>query len=720
MKRYLLALFTALIGLVANAANEAYFHVSSRLEAKAGETVELAVAMKNDKPILGYQTWITLPEGIAFNMLLDEDGDQTFDASFTNRKKSVHVLSLLPSAAGGLSMVGYASDGYTPFKGNDGDIFTVRLKIASDAKPGEYKISLSNIAFTPSDMQEIRQADFEVPVIVYEEKTIHVACDETMGTVTGGGVYRGGAEVKLEATPKEGYHFVKWSNGVTDNPYVFTAESDLSLNAEFDANEYQIKYFVDGVEDATKTSSIKYGSPIERAAEPTKTGYTFSGWSDIPATMPAHDVEVNGKFTVNQYTLTFNLYEGAAPVVITQDYDTDVTAPIQLEREGYTFTGWDKDVPAKMPAENGTFTAQWTINSYKLCYKVDGEEYQTLEYNYGSPIERAAEPTKTGYTFSGWSDIPATMPAHDVEVNGKFTVNQYTLTFNLYEGAAPVVITQDYDTDVTAPIQLEREGYTFTGWDKDVPAKMPAENGTFTAQWTINSYKLCYKVDGEEYQTLEYNYGSPIERAAEPTKTGYTFSGWSDIPATMPAHDVEVNGKFTVNQYTLTFNLYEGAVPVVITQDYDTDVTVPTQLEREGYTFTGWDKDVPTKMPAENGTFTAQWTINSYKLTYIIDGEVYKECEVNYGTTITPEEDPMKEGYEFLGWESIPTTMPAHDVVVNGHFNVLTGVSTIHATDKVTVYDLNGYLVVRGVTLSEFRKKYPKGMYIVNGKKIVW
>lgn len=465
-------MFTALIGLVANAANEAYFHVSNRLEAKAGETVELAVAMKNDKPILGYQTWITLPEGIAFNMLLDEDGDQTFDASFTNRKKSVHVLSLLPSAAGGLSMVGYASDGYTPFKGNDGDIFTVRLKIADDAKPGEYKISLSNIAFTPSDMQEIQQADFEVPVIVYEEKTIQVACDETMGTVTGGGIYRGGAEVKLNATPKEGYHFVKWSNGVTDNPYVFTAESDLSLNAEFDANEYQIKYFVDGVEDATKTASIKYGSPIERAAEPTKTGYTFSGWSEIPATMPAHDVEVNGTFTVNQYTLTFNLYEGADPIVITQDYDTEVAAPTQLEREGYTFTGWDKEVPAKMPAENATFTAQWKVNSYKL--------------------------------------------------------------------------------------------------------------------------------------------------------------------------------------------------------------------------------------------------------TYIIDGEVYKECEVDYGTVITPEEDPIKEGYEFLGWESVPTTMPAHDVVVNGHFNVLTGVNTLHATDKVTVYDLNGHLVVRGVTLSEFRKKYPKGMYIVNGKKIVW
>ena len=468
MKRYLLAFFTALIALVANAANEAYFHVSNKLEAKAGETVELAVAMKNDKPILGFQTWITLPDGMTFNKVVDEDEEEFYDASLTSRKKSIHVLSVLTSAVGGVSIVGYASDGYTPFKGNDGDIFTIRVKIADDVAPGEYKISMSNIAFTPNDMQEIDQDDFEVPITIYKEYSVNVEWDKTKGSVTGGGVYRNGASVKLEATPNEGYHFVKWSNGITDNPYVFTAERDLSLNAEFDANEYFIKYFVDGVEDKTKTVSAKYGSTIEKAANPTKTGYTFSGWSEIPATMPAHDVEVNGSFTVNQYTLTFQLYEGATPVVITQDYDSEVTPPANFTREGYTFTGWDKAVPAKMPAENMTFTAQWTINAYKLTYLVDGEIYKEYDVDYGSEITPEADPIKEGYEFDGWEELPTTMPAHDVVVNGHFKV----LT-----GVNNIVAASDIVTVYDLNGHLVVRGMTFGEFCKKYPKGVYIVNG---------------------------------------------------------------------------------------------------------------------------------------------------------------------------------------------------------------------------------------------------
>ena len=126
-----------------------------------------------------------------------------------------------------------------------------------------------------------------------------------------------------------------------------------------------------------------------------------------------------------------------------------------------------------------------TGDVYTLSYVVDGVEYKTYKFAYGETITPEEEPTKEGYTFSGWSDIPETMPAEDVTVTGTFT---------------------------------------------------------------INKYKLTYIIDGEEYKTYEVEYGAKITPEPTPTKEGYTFSGWSDIPETMPANDVKVYGTFSVDE----------------------------------------------------------------------------------------------------------------------------------------------------------------------------
>ena len=115
---------------------------------------------------------------------------------------------------------------------------------------------------------------------------------------------------------------------------------------------------------------------------------------------------------------------------------------------------------------------------------VDGEVYKTSSVPYGSKITPEVEPEKEGYTFSGWSEIPEVMPAHDVTVTGSFSINKYNLT---------------------------------------------------------------YIVDGEVYRSYKIKYGSTIIPEAEPVKEGYTFSGWSEIPEEMPAHDVTVTGTFVIN-----------------------------------------------------------------------------------------------------------------------------------------------------------------------------
>ena len=485
------------------------------------------------------------------------------------------------------------------------------------------------------------------------------SANETMGTVTGGGNYRNGTKATLTATPNEGYHFVKWSNDVTENPYTFAVDKDLALTATFDAKEYNLIYMVDGVE--YKKVPVKFGSTITPEAFPTKVGYTFSGWGEIPATMPTSDVTVNGTFAINKYTFTFDTDGGSEVAGITQDYNSAITAPTAPTKTGYTFAGWVPAIPETVPAENMSFKAQWTIN-------------------------------------------------------------QYTLTFNADNGTEATVITQDFGTKFETPAAPTKTGYTFAGWDSEVPETIPAENKNFKALWTINQYTFSFDADGgSDVAAITQDYGTKIETPAAPTKPGYTFAGWVPaIPETVPAENMSFKAQWTINQYTLTFNADNGTENVEITQDYGTKFDTPADPTREGYTFAGWDMDIPETIPAEDMSFTALWSVNSYKLVYILDGEVYAEYDVEYGSEITPENDPEKTGYTFDGWTEIPETMPAHDVEIYGSFSVVTAIRTILADEKaVDVYNLNGVLVKRNVEVDKLDKVLKKGVYIICGKKFV-
>ena len=139
------------------------------------------------------------------------------------------------------------------------------------------------------------------------------------------------------------------------------------------------------------------------------------------------------------------------------------------------------------------------------------------------------------------------MPAHDVIVSGIFTINQYTIVFNTDGGSSIGSITQDYNSSIIPPTDPTKEGYTFTGWVPAIPETMPVNGLTVKAQWQINSYPIIYIVDGEEYSRNMIQYGDEITPIEEPIREGYTFSGWSEIPETMPAEEVRVFGTFTMD-----------------------------------------------------------------------------------------------------------------------------------------------------------------------------
>ena len=134
---------------------------------------------------------------------------------------------------------------------------------------------------------------------------------------------------------------------------------------------------------------------------------------------------------------------------------------------------------------NMTLTAKWTANSYTITFDTNGASaIDPITQGYDTTINAPAAPTKTGYTFMGWEpEIPATMPAEDMTITAKWSINQYTVTFDTDGGSKIDPITQDYGTDITAPADPTREGYTFIGWDKAIPATMPAGDMTITAKW---------------------------------------------------------------------------------------------------------------------------------------------------------------------------------------------------------------------------------------------
>ena len=350
-------------------------------------------------------------------------------------------------------------------------------------------------------------------------------------------------------------------NGNSYEPGASVPADVTELTAQWTAPTYAVTLNTNGgTINSGNVTGYTYGvgATLPAADDMTYTGHTFKGWYDNENLTGSPVTAIGGaetgnkeywaKWEINQYTITFDTNGGSEIAPITQDYGTKITAPDNPTRKGYTFKGWDKEIPETMPAENMIITAQWEIN-------------------------------------------------------------QYTITFDTNGGSEIAPITQDYGTEITAPDKPTRKGYTFKGWDKEIPKTMPAENITVKAQWEINQYTITFDTNGgSEIAPITQDYGTEITALADPTRKGYTFKGWDkEIPETMPADNITVKAQWEINQYTITFDTNGGSEIAPITQDYGTKITAPADPTRKGYTFKGWDKKIPETMPAENITITARW-----------------------------------------------------------------------------------------------------------------
>ena len=577
-------------------------------------------------------------------LTVEYNGNQVSDLS------DYEVAAFVGNECRGVSRMIKAENGssylYMRIRSNQKQGERIKLKVYQKSKDKEMECD-ETITFENRSVIGMPSSPRSVKLIV-TTFTVTVGTSGN-GAVTGAGTYKEGETVTLTALPAEGWRFVKWSDGTTSSTYTLTISGDKTLTAEFSRNYYIVRFVVDGT--IISEQSLEYEAKIEMPSVSKKEGYTFSGFGDVDETVPAHDVTYYGSYIANKYKVTFVADEKVVSET-GMEYGAPIVAPEAPAKEGHTFVGWG-NIDKTVPAHDVVYTAEYKVNSYRLIYEVDGESYHSEEIAFGTAITPLAAPQKEGKTFSGWSEIPATMPAHDVKVIGSFSLNSYMVKF-VVDGMVIYEKSQAYGSKIVVPTVEEKEGYTFSGFG-DVDETVPAHDVTYNGSYIANKYKVTFVADGKVVSETEMEYGAAIVAPEAPVKEGHTFVGWGNIDKTVPAHDV---------------------------------------------------------------VYTAEYKVNIYKLTYILNGNVFAEDSIAYGSIITPREVPDSDKSYFSGWEGLPDIMPAHDVVVYG--TTTNAVNTVYNKNQiVTVYSVNGTVVKRNIDKSCLTKILPPGLYIVSGKKIL-
>lgn len=457
-----------------------------------------------------------------------------------------------------------------------------------------------------------------------------------------------------EIPTKKGYTFVEWNKEI---PKTMPAQND-TVKALWKINSYVVTWVVDG---DSSSAIYDYGEKIQKVKDPEKIGYTFAGWDKIIAeTMPDGDLVYNAEFTVNQYKFFSNV-DGTRDSVL-YNYEEEIVLPENPTKTGHSFTGWLGNIPATMPAHDIEIFASFVKDTFEIKVMYEGDSL-IYKYPYASEIQTIIAPAITGKKFEGWSeDLPATMPAENIVIEALYKAYQYQLT--VIKDTKTDIEFYDFGEEVATPTEPTKEGYTFAGWDVEYPAVMPDSNVVVTALWTINQYDFTVVVD-DSATTTAYDFNAVVEVPADPEKKGHTFLGWdNEIPAVMPSQNVTINAKFVVDTFSFTTIVLDEQKEVRYT--FDAVVSTPAEPTREGYTFTGWSESIPTNMPDSNVTVTAEWAINQYSVAFVVDGETVQTDIYNYGDKVEEISVGDKEGYTFNGWDAeIPTEMPAENLVFN-------------------------------------------------------
>lgn len=315
-------------------------------------------------------------------------------------------------------------------------------------------------------------------------------------------------------TVKNGYEFIGWFGTVDSEEREANAENIwdfvdsgsifIELTAVYEPIKYTISFSV-GEGSSVSKAVVEFDSEIDwNDYVSTRYGYSLK-WlydgddvEDVLVKMTvADDIEVVAEWTPNKYEITFDTDGGSKVNNVIVEFDSEINWDSYVSaNEGHSlkwlYDGNDvKDVLAKMTvADDIEVVAEWTLNKYTITLVLDNDEDDiVITQYYNTEIDIPENPTREGYTFERWSlDVPDAMPANDLEITAEWKINEYTIYFDTGEGNVILPIVQDYNTEITEPDSPVRAGYTFEGWDKGIPAKMPVDGLTVKAVWKLIVY----------------------------------------------------------------------------------------------------------------------------------------------------------------------------------------------------------------------------------------
>lgn len=360
--------------------------------------------------------------------------------------------------------------------------------------------------------------------------------------------------------------------------------------------------------------------------------------------------------------------------------------PLLLEnptKSGYKFVGWydNENLTGEAITEisagtmgDVTLYAKWNALDYRISYELNGGTNAENPDGYDVsdlPVSLHA-PSRTGYIFKGWYmgenrvlAIPVGTTGN-VVVSAKWEPITYTIDFDT-NGGLPTLSSIDYtiESDSFTLQEITKAGYTFDGWYNGETKVTEITTGTYgnmtlVAKWTADLYTISYDladgVNSPENPT-SYTIESGLITLKDPTREGYTFAGWyngEQLITTIDSNALEnisLTAKWTVNSYKLTFDVDGNLTEKNF--KYGESVTAIENPTKVGHTFAGWSEELPETMPANDITVEAKWAINSYDITYDLAGGVNNS---ENPTTYTIEsglitlKNPTREGYTFLGW----------------------------------------------------------------------
>ena len=536
---------------------------------------------------------------------------------------------------------------------------------------------------------------------------------------------RAGEQVTVQIAPAAGYRGI----------HVFQSDPavSLSISEGNDAVSFLMPYApltltLTADKLYTVTMDTADGDPIRpiqytveseafQLPTPVRTGYIFLGWTGEGITEPQKTIEIpqgstgDRTYTANwqviEYTIITLLEGGNAGSSEVYFYTVEQTVTLPTPtRTGYTFLGWTGEgittpqpnvtIP-KGSTGDKTYIENWKLTEYNITMDLNGGSGQEkVVYTMTDEDFELPTPTRNGYEFVGWTGEDITTPQTSVIIpkgstgNKAYTANwqviEYTITLDTNGGPAVSPIKYTVEDSFTLPYPL-RPGYEFAGWTLDGSGMLPFTPliiypGTtgdlhYKAEWRLAEYTITMDLNGGSGQEkVVYTITDEEFELPTPTRNGYEFVGWTGERITTPQTRVKIpkgstgNKAYTANwkviRYTITLVTNGGAVIASIRYTVEDSVTLPIPPERPGYEFAGWVLDGSGQFPSTpmiipkgstgDRIYKAEWRVASYTITYVSHGKAYNWVQYTINNQVyfgTPEEDPSYylPGYTFVGWK---------------------------------------------------------------------